>query len=244
MNTILPNVKSMRYLIAIFSLILAPGYAVSADSMTLKVARSSTFISPYTPELVIGSDDKRQAKYCFELPAGKKCPPILLNHGTAGIPAIQSAFKANLPNARISFVVEEINHEIVANGGVGSGFAGTEVSVDWLAQIPQADVVGFDHINSSVIPGPGNTATESLFIYDGLMFDGCENFQPLSIGHSAQVFTSGEEVGSFNGTDNTTVDSTGFYNFHYIVNAVDGSKESNIIFSGKLNVTCSGLNSL
>ena len=56
---------------------------------------------------------------------------------------------------------------------------------------------------------------------------------------------NGSEIGAFNGSDDSTLNHTGFYNFSYTARATGmNGKVSNFRFSGKVNATCSGLNAL
>ncbi|MGH8243148.1 MAG: hypothetical protein ACRETY_07325, partial [Steroidobacteraceae bacterium] len=50
-------------------------------------------------------------------------------------------------------------------------------------------------------------------------------------------------LGSFHGSDASTLDSTGFYNFSYTIRAnYPGTSDFHV--SGKVSITCSGLNAL
>ena len=82
-------------------------------------------------------------------------------------------------------------------------------------------------------------------IYDALVLDACESFSPFPVTHDATIEESGNEIGAFHGVDNSTLDHTGYYNFSYKARATgENGKVSDFLFSGKVSVTCSGLNSL
>jgi hypothetical protein len=77
------------------------------------------------------------------------------------------------------------------------------------------------------------------------VFNACDSFASFPVQHDAVIENGGSEIGAFHGVDNTTLDHTGFYNFSYTVRATGAfGKVSDFRFSGKVNVTCSGLNAL
>ena len=99
------------------------------------------------------------------------------------------------------------------------------------------------------LPGPGVTWDEDdlyhTLIYDALVLNACENFPLFPVEHDALIEDSGDEIGAFHGSDNSTLDPTGYYNFSYTARATGvNGKVSDFHFSGKVNVTCSGLNAL
>ena len=153
--------------------------------------------------------------------------------------------RRNLPNVRVSFVLQEISHRIVANGGV-NGDPGT--FVEWsttsaAASEEHGGPYGYP------LPGPGVTWDgDDLYhtiIYDALVLNACENFPVFPVEHDALIENNGSEIGAFHGSDNSTLDHTGYYNFSYKARATGvNGKVSDFLFSGKVNVTCSGLNSL
>lgn len=87
-------------------------------------------------------------------------------------------------------------------------------------------------------------------VYDALVFGACESLTSFDVQHIAtlsELHQSFEAtvIGSFVGVDNTTIDSTGYYNLNYTVRATDSEGGvSNFHFSGKANLICSGLNAL
>jgi hypothetical protein len=182
--------------------------------------------------------------FCQQL-QGLRCPPVLTNGGGAGnaLPTIEPVFKANLPNVRVSFVLEEIENEIVAGGGVsGDPYA----FVEWLttssaASIETGGPYGYP------LPPPGVTWDDlyHAVIYDAIVFNACESFSAFPVDHDASIEGNGVEIGAFHGVDASTLNHTGYYNFSYKAHATSaGGAVSDFRFSGKVNVVCTALNSL
>ena len=150
------------------------------------------------------------------------------------------------------FIVQDISNEVVAGGGVETTGAETAF-VSWVTTSTAADVEVGGPFGWS-LPGPGETWLDishfggggGLLIYDALVTDACGDFSSFPVQHTATIERlNGDDLGQFQGTDNSTLDSTGFYNLNYTVRADDGNGGvSDFHFSGKVNVTCSGLNSL
>jgi hypothetical protein len=204
---------------------------------------TSRFLTPLPARLVVTPTDPR---FCRE-PRGRRCPPVLVYGGAAGpaLPTIEPVIKADLPNVRVSFVLQEISNQIVANGGVNGD---PNTFVEWsttsaAASEEHGGPYGYP------LPGPGVTWDDDdlyhTIIYDALVLNACENFPPFPVEHDALIEVSGSEIGAFHGSDNSTLDHTGYYNFSYTTRATGvNGKVSDFHFSGKVNVTCSGLNSL
>ena len=120
--------------------------------------------------------------------------------------------------------------------------------VEWLTTSSAASV---EHGGpyGYTLPPPGVTWDgDDLYhtlIYDALVFNACESFSTFPVQHDASIEDNGNEIGAFHGVDASTLDHTGYYNFSYTAQATGmNGKISNFHFSGKVNVTCSGLNAL
>jgi hypothetical protein len=223
---------------------IAAGPASSQTSQTALQTRTPTvkFLAPLPARFVVTPAD---SKFC---PQGHRCPPVLVYGGAAGggaLPTIEPSIKANLPNVRVSFVLQEISNHIVANGGVnGDPYALVEwVTSSSAASLEHGGPYGY------VLPPPGVTWDEDdlyhTLIYDALVFNACDSFSPFPVDHEASIENNGSEIGEFHGVDNSTLDHTGYYNFSYTARATGmNGRVSDFHFSGKVNVTCTGLNSL
>jgi hypothetical protein len=219
---------------------MAAGTASSQTSVT--TPPQVKFLAPLPGRFVVAPDD---SPFCQQ--QGRRCPPRLVYGGAAGnpLPTIDPAFKAYLPNVRISFVLQEIENKVVANGGV-NGYPYT--FVEWSTTSAAASVEKGGPYGYPLPPPSGIWDGDDLYhtlLYDALVFNACESFSPFPVAHDAVVEEAGSEIGAFHGVDNATLDHTGFYNFSYKVRATGlGGKVSDFRFSGKVNVTCSGLNAL
>jgi len=220
---------------------IAAGTASSQTSPTTPPPGTAqvAFLAPLPARFVAPPPTSR---FCRE-GSGHRCPPVLVYGGAGGggVPTIEGAFKANLPNVRVSFVVQEISNTPVANGGInGDPFS----FVEWSTTSPAASVENggpYDH----PLPPPGMTWNGDDLIYDALVFNACDTFASYPVTHDALIQNGASQIGAFHGVDNSTLDHTGFYNFSYTAQATGpNGKVSNFRFSGKVNVVCSGLNAL
>lgn len=226
----------------------------SAMGTTSFAARTSAskFLEPLKSTLIVSPDDPLRPQFCANMGGRTVCPPIVSNGGATGaIPTIESRIRANLPNVRVSFFIQEIANEVIANGGVDTG-VGEFVFVNWTTTGVEADVEKGGPFGWT-LPAAGQKldnfsvhgSSNGLLIYDALILNACDSFSSFSVEHDSTVTESGAEIGSFHDSDNSTLDSTGFYNLSYTVRAEDSEGGiSDFRFSGKANVTCSGLNSL
>jgi hypothetical protein len=200
------------------------------------------FLTPLPARFVMPPPD---STFCREL-RGSRCPPVLVYGGAAGnhLPTIEPVLKADLPNVRVSFVLQEIANKPVANGGVND----PHTFVEWTTTGPAAWEENGGPYAHPLPPPNGIWDEDDLLysiIYDALVFNACESFPVFPVVHDVSIELEGSEIGAFNGVDNTTLDHTGFYNFSYTVRATGmNGRVSDFRFSGKVNVTCSGLNAL
>jgi hypothetical protein len=215
-------------------------------------ARTTTFLHPLELTLVLRAGDPRLPQFCA--PSGPvSCPPIVSSVGIPGGVGMPDDWGNNYRNVRVSFYVTAISNEIVANGGVE---VERLVLLRWLTSSPAADVQHsgpFDFIVPA--PGeslsdlgmyPGNGNPSGLLIYDALVFDACGAFASFPVDHEATVLETApeESLGSFMGTDNSTIDSTGYYNLSYRIRAESDGGVSDFHIEGKVAAICSGQNSL
>jgi hypothetical protein len=223
---------------------LSAMFAGPAASQTTKAALTGPARVPFLQRLpsrfVIPSNDPRQPPFCRQLSGLARCPPILAYGGPLGLPTIDPAFKADLPNVRVTIVIQEMSNTAVANGGIDDPSA----SLTWATTSPAAsDEEGGPYLVG--LPTPGPPVFSQILIYDALVNDACESFSPFPIDHLVSIMDADGEIGAFHGVDNSTVDATGFYNIHYTIRATNAAGAvSDIHFSGKVSATCSGADSL
>lgn len=217
--------------------------ANTAGGTELKARTSTTkFLKPLALKFILSPDDPLRPQFCARLRDGTRCPPIISAEG--GIPNIDPAFQADLPNVRVTFFMQEIENEVIADEGVDTDLG---PYVHWITTGTEADVEnGFGYI--SPLPGPGgmeNFGGDSLMIYDALVFNACGSFSSFPVTHQSELFEDGDiTLGLFIAFNDSTIDSTGFYNLKYTVRANNPNGVSDFHFSGKASVTCSALNAL
>jgi hypothetical protein len=204
---------------------------------TRKRGEETGFLFPFTLRLVMADNDPRRPRMS---------PPILIHSGQRAIPMIEPPLTANQPNVRVGFVVQELAHDAIAGGGV------EHTIVIWETK---SSVVTEEQQKGGPLPlslpAPGETDTTWYKIYDAVLLGACGTFASFPVTHSARIgpnhgtgqFPEAELLGSFEGTDNNTLSSTGFYTLRYTIVAQDGARVSHFHFSGKVNVICSAVTS-
>ena len=113
--------------------VIGASTAPSHAEQTVLTTRTPSFLSPLPSRLVFTPTD---SKFCRNLP-GLLCPPALIYGGAGGpaLPTIEPALKLDLPNVRVSFVLQEIRNQVVANGGINPG---ATTFVNWSTTSPAA----------------------------------------------------------------------------------------------------------
>lgn len=219
------------------------GTASSQTTSLTSLERATAFLAPLPSRLVA---QPASTPFC-RAGQGHRCPPVLVYGGASGpaLPTIDPAFKLDLPNVRVSFVLQSISNTAIANGGI---LPDTDMFVRWTttgsaASEERGGPYGY------TLPAPGvSWDGEELYhaiLYDALVLNACESFSPFPVIHDAEIEDGAIEIGAFHGVDNTTLDHTGFYNFTYKVRATGmNGRISDFRFAGKVNVTCTGLNAL
>src|SRR5262245_52799679 len=112
-----------RHQLVLSTAVVLTTIVVPVASQTTKATQAGapgSFLTRLPSPVVLPADGPRQRGYCPQAHGRLRCPPILLNGGAAGggLPTLDPAFKAHLPNIRVSLVIQSISHEVVANGGV------------------------------------------------------------------------------------------------------------------------------
>ena len=234
------HVLMLSTAVALTALVAGNAASQTSPAATEAITARVKFLAPLPSRFLVTPTD---SKFCREQP-GRPCPPILVYGGAAGgvLPTIEPALKADLPHVRVSFVLQSIANEVVSHGGV----SGDPVKfVQWVTSSPSASVEnGGPYFYSLPPPGvvwDGDDLYHTV-IYDALVFNACGSFPAYPVTHDASIEESGSEIGAFHGVDNSTLDHTGFYNFNYAARATSTTGGvSDFRFSGKVNVTCSGL---
>jgi hypothetical protein len=239
-----------KYVLMFSMFALSPANSSAADPNDLELqVRTRTFLQPLEVRFVLPSNDPLLPQFCARS-GGAPCPPIVSSGGIPGGGA-PNGIELYLPNVRVSFFVQEISHEVVANDGVQT--SPTEVVfVNWTttgstAYVEEGGLYVFP------LPEPGQTYDSStpgfgphgLLIYDALVLNACGSFSSFPVEHEGTITESGDAIGSFAGVDNSTIDSTGYYNLGYTIHAEDSDGGvSNFHIRGEARAICSGLNSL
>jgi hypothetical protein len=206
--------------------------------------KNARFLSPIALRLTMPENDPRRPQMFRELRGEAAYPKILIHGGQSSIPMIEPALTTQVPNVRISFVLQSISHAAIEGGGVPGVSADSGPFITLATQSPATNIQQPEGTINWVLPPAGDTSVFPLVIYDALVPGACANFASFPVTHSATVTLNGNPLGLFEGTDNSTLASTGFYNLHYTIVAEDGPRVSHFHFSGKVNVVCSAASAL
>jgi hypothetical protein len=213
------------------------------------VTPSRTFLTKLPPRYTIHPGEAGYPKGICRQPSLLRCPAVLVFGGAnGGPPTIDPAFKAYLPNVRVTMVLEKVVNEEAGHGPIDPAAAET-MDLRWETTGSAADLEITDEsidaksavLGTWILPNP-------VVIYDALVLGACETLNSFPVDHYAFLDWNGVPIGAFHGVDNSTIDSTGFYTFKYSLPAqveqfldMDASI---FTLSGKVNVTCTGLSSL
>ncbi len=239
--------------VKILPVVLALAFARSATDQTTRGTlptkeAASPFLTRLPTVFLIPPDDPRLPPWCREARTHSECPAFLAYGGAAGnpLPTIDPPLKADLPHVRVTFVVQRISNDIVANGGLDLGIS----PWPWVWQTSSSAASVETAGSSFILPKPGEPpwTDENVYLirlYDALVFNACQAFTGFPVDHRTSIREDGVEIAAFHGVDASTLDATGFYNFQFTVRAGDAEgRISDFHFSGKVSVTCSGLTSL
>ena len=212
------------------------------------VTQGGTFLTPLPPRLTIRPGEAGYPKDICRERSFLRCPAVLVFGGASGgLPTIDPAFKAYLPNVRVTMVLEKVvNEEVGVHGAIEPANAVT-MDLRWETTGSGAGLEITDWSIDAKSAAPGTwTLSKPAIIYDALVFGACETLNSFPVDHYAFLDWNGVPIGAFHGVDNSTIDSTGFYTFKYSIPAQEEQFYDASIFtlSGKVNVTCTGLNSL
>jgi len=211
-------------------------------------SRTVDFITPFELTLTVPNNDRRRIEACRGVPR-TQCPQLLISggNGQGGLPTLDPVLTASAPHVRVSFVLQRF--QVV--GAAAAHLEPNELTLDawWETHSSVADQeFGESHLyfdGSQQVDDAGYFFTPPV-IYDALILNACAGFSSFPVSHKAD-FDDATITIPFEGFDDTTIKSTGFYNFNYTV-AVDGDEvppaESGLHMSGKVNVTCTSVDTL
>ena len=159
--------------------------------------------------------------------------------GGSTIDDIVTTLPANL---LVIFVLQQMENEIVAGGGVTEQCWAT-----WETHGPEATVENGGPF-ALPVPMPGQVwpISHANGIYQGLINDGCGATPTFpvefhsTVGEQDNVFDKFVQIGEFHAVDNSTIQPNGFWTFAYTIRA-EGTNGgvSDFKFSGIVSVTCS-----
>ena len=219
-----------------------------------KLSARRRFLFPLQlPALVVRSDASPLfERLCLSIVGKVRCPETA-TYGDTVVGSSRSAgpgggpddVAALLPaNLRVSFVLQEMENEIVSGGGVDiPAWAVWETTSS-----AATDESGGPF--SLPAPGPGETwdVPHANLIYNAIVEDGCGNTPVFpvefhsSVNEMEDFLSEFVEIGDFDAVDNSTLTPNGFWTFSYTIRAVGtNGGVSDFKFRGVVSVTCTNL---
>ncbi|MCA1604203.1 MAG: hypothetical protein LC775_01665 [Acidobacteria bacterium] len=160
-------------------------------------------------------------------------------------------FTARPPeNLRVTFLLQQIENEIVSGSGAGGAAA---PCFAWWEARSSVSVATAENGGPFALPVPGPGEIWPIpyhnGIYDAIVQDGCGNTEifPVEL-HSwitENTLENPTSIGEFSKVDDTTLQSNGFWNFAYPIRAIGTNGDvSDIKFRGIVSVTCANIETL
>ena len=237
----------LRWICVAMLTLTATGVASGQTNVGVLKARTSpeAFLTPLkSPSVIYPFDPDYPSELCGVM---RPCPTVVIG----GIPMIDPPVAADLPHVRVTFLMQDMVNEPVANGGVQGGYP-----ADWW--VPISTTVEFastaadvftrhagltmpSQLGPAFFPSSGNTG---IFLWEALVLNACESFPgfPVEVGMILNHPPGGSPVGEFHDIDNTTISALGFYSFHIKVRGTlpDGTA-SDFHLTGVVSVTCTSM---
>jgi len=216
----------------------------------------TNFITPLGLRLTVPEHDRSRRVTCRGVKPSE-CPKMLIWGGNrkGGLPTLDPVLTADLPShVRVTFVLQRFQLT-----GVVAHLDVWDVTIwdpSWKTHSSVADQELGEFalkgkIDEEFVDSDGYFFTPPV-IYDALVLNACDDFSSFSVSHEADFDTddSGSPAIPFTGFDDSTIDSTGFYEFSYTVPVDDAEDkpgppyESGLHMSGKISVLCTSADKL
>lgn len=222
-----------------------------------KKAPRSGFLFPLRLPMVRSDPDPLIRRLVESITRPVQFPAFTAENGAVvgrfGGPAPQGGFPpiddeaAPLPaHLRVTFILQQMENEVVSGGGVG---------IPCWARWETHSSVATEEFEeggpfSLPAPGPGEVwpVPHANGIYDALVEDGCGN-TPLfpvefhsSVGEMEDILAPYVQIGQFDAVDDTTLQPNGFWTFAYTIRATGTQGGvSDFKFRGIVSVTCTNI---
>ncbi len=235
--------KMMRAAPLISSLVLAANSAIAQQEGLRTNTWNPTiaFITPLDLGLAVPDDDPLRRAACRGVPPDE-CPQMLTSggNGLGKLPTLDPVLIGDpAPHVRVTFVLQRLYPWHTDVHSV------TIEDLRWKTHSSVADQeigeFGINEIDEQIVDANGYFFTPPI-IYDALILNACDDFSSFPVSHEADFDPVSAIAMPFIGFDDSTIDSTGFYQFNYEI-PVDGDEmgppyETGLHMSGKISVTC------
>jgi len=225
--------------------------AVQADSSTPPgdPDQHSPFIFPLSlPALVERSDASPLAsRLCDFVARSFRCPESAIDNGViSGHSSIDDITTESSPHLHVSFVVQEMENELVSGEGANlNNWAGWETTSP-IASVEEGGPYGLPAPN----PGEVWAVPDNNQIYEAIVLNGCGSTPNYPVEFSSwinemeDIVSPTVLIGQFDAVDNNTLQSVGFWNFNYTIRANGKNGVSDFHVSGVVCITCTHMDTL
>lgn len=222
-----------------------------------KKAGGAKFLFPLRLPMARSDVNPLVLRLCESIGRTIRCPDSTVDNGTVvgsfGGPAPRGGdsalndLTATLPaNLRVTFVLQQMQNEVVSGNGVDVPCWATWETHSPVATLERSNGGPF----SLPAPGPGEIwpIPHANGIYDALVRDGCGNTPVFpvefhsTVGEMEDILSPFVQIGEFSETDETTLQPNGFWTFSYTIRATGSNGGvSDFKFRGVVSVTCTNL---
>jgi hypothetical protein len=208
----------------------------------------TNFITPLDLRLTVPENDVRRGGACRGVrPA--ECPQMLIWGGTrqGGLPTLDPVLTSDPPpHVRVKFVLQRL---YPGHTDVQTVLPLEELSWVTHSSVADQEIGEFEigYVDEQHVDANGYFFNPPV-IYDALVLNACDGFSSFPVSHEADFDPDGFPTMPFSGFDDSTIDSTGFYQFSYAI-LVDGDEmgppyETRLNMSGKVSVLCTSVDTL
>jgi hypothetical protein len=230
----------LALLLIALALSLTAAQAANNSNTSEQTGRNKPFLFPLRlPAMVERSESiPLVSRLCDYIAGTVRCPESAVKNGTVvGYSPIGDITTEPPPNLRVSFVLQQMENEVISGDGVDT--------FTWAFWETSSPIATEEEGGPYALPAPGPDEIWDIphanQIYDAIVEDGCGSTPVFPVQFDSWIEENDDDVliGEFSATDNSTLQPNGFWNFAYTIRAT-GTNDgvSDFHFKGVVTVTC------
>jgi hypothetical protein len=233
----------LTLLLIALALSLTAAQAANNSNTSEQTGRNKPFLFPLRlPAMVERSESTPLvSRLCDYIARSVRCPESAVENGTVvGYSPIGDITTEPPPNLRITFVLQQMENEVISGDGVDI--------FRWAFWETSSPIATEEASGPYGLPAPGPDeiwdVTFHNQIYDAIVEEGCGSTPVFPVQFDSWIeegmdLEDSVVIGEFNATDNSTLQPNGFWNFAYTIRAT-GTNDgvSDFHFKGVVTVTC------